>query len=162
MVAAANFEAAGKLLDIDEGEVISEDESKTVVVRRSPLGVVAVIAPWNAPIVLGWKPSSVALACGNAVVLKPSPQTPLTTLRIGELLQPFLPPGVLNVVVGADGFEFNPGAFISSNPLVNKVVFTGSTEVGRKVMTACAEAGFTRVLLELGGNDAAIIRHDRD
>ena len=64
-----------------------------VVVQHMPLGVVAVIAPWNAPIVLGWKPTATALACGNCVVLKPAPQTPLTTLRIGELLRPILPRG---------------------------------------------------------------------
>lgn len=161
LVAAANFENAGRLLDISKQEDICEDEHKKVVVRRVPLGVVAVIAPWNAPIVLGWKPTSSALACGNTVVLKPAPQTPLTTLRIGELLRPLLPPGVLNVVVGTDTSAPRPGELLISHPLVKKVVFTGSTAIGRKVMSACAK-DFKRILLELGGNDAAIIRHDCD
>jgi len=161
LVAAANFEHAALLLDIRTQEDICEDEHKKVVVRRIPLGVVAVIAPWNAPIVLGWKPTSSALACGNTVILKPAPQTPLTTLRIGELLRPLLPPGVLNVVVGRDTMTPRPGEILTSHPLVRKVVFTGSTAIGRKVVSACAQ-DFKRMLLELGGNDAAIIREDCD
>eukprot|EP00913_Durusdinium_trenchii_P016526 g15532.t1 len=143
-------------LDINQEKVISEDEEKKVVVRRTPLGVVAVIAPWNAPIVLGWKPTATALACGNAVVLKPAPQTPLTTLRIGELLRPILPRGVLNVVVGSDAVSLRPGEILTNHDLVRKVVFTGSTAIGSKVMEACAN-NFKRVLLELGGNDPAML-----
>lgn len=161
MVAAACFDTAGVRLNIDEEEEISEDDEKRVVIRRSPIGVVAIIAPWNAPIVLGWKPTSCALACGNTVVLKPAPQTPLTTLRIGEMLRPLLPPGVLNVVTGSDDSDPNPGKVLVNHPLVRKVVFTGSTSVGSKVMQACA-TNFKRLLLELGGNDAAIIRADVD
>ncbi|CAK9049509.1 unnamed protein product [Durusdinium trenchii] len=161
MVAAATFENAARFLDINQEKVISEDEEKKVVVRRTPLGVVAVIAPWNAPIVLGWKPTATALACGNAVVLKPAPQTPLTTLRIGELLRPILPRGVLNVVVGSDAVSLRPGEILTNHDLVRKVVFTGSTAIGSKVMEACAN-NFKRVLLELGGNDPAIVREDAD
>jgi len=162
LVAAATFENAARFLDINKERVISEDEEKKVVVRRMPLGVVAVIAPWNAPIVLGWKPTATALACGNTVVLKPAPQTPLTTLRIGELLRPILPRGVLNVVVGSDNVGLRPGEILTRNELVRKVVFTGSTAIGSKVMEACANNGFKRVLLELGGNDPAIVREDAD
>jgi len=162
LVAAGTFENAARFLDINKERVISEDEEKKVVVRRMPLGVVAVIAPWNAPIVLGWKPTATALACGNTVVLKPAPQTPLTTLRIGELLRPILPRGVLNVVVGSDNVEPRPGELLTRNELVRKVVFTGSTAIGSKVMEACANNGFKRVLLELGGNDPAIVREDAD
>ncbi|CAJ1337459.1 unnamed protein product [Effrenium voratum] len=146
---------------MDGEQLVSEDEEKKVVVRRTPLGVVAVIAPWNAPIVLGWKPTATALACGNAVVLKPAPQTPLTTLRIGELLRPILPRGVLNVVVGADDSNPRPGEILTNHSAVRKVVFTGSTAIGSKVMEACAK-GFKRLLLELGGNDPAIVREDAD
>jgi len=160
-VAAACFDKAGVSLDISVEDEIEEDDVKRVVVRHCPLGVVAVIAPWNAPIVLGWKPTAAALACGNTVVLKPAPQTPLTTLRIGELLRPLLPPGVLNVIVGSDDSSPKPGEVLTSHPLVRKVVFTGSTLVGQKVMEACAR-DFKRILLELGGNDAAIIREDVD
>lgn len=163
-VAAAMFEAAAQSLDIDsQEEAVREDDDKRIVLRRLPLGVVCIIAPWNAPIILGWKPTAVALACGNCVVLKPSPQTPLTTLRIAELLQGKLLPGVLNVVTGRDGVpgEQRPGEVLSNHPLVRKVVFTGSVEVGRKVMAACADK-LTRILLELGGNDAAIVLEDCD
>lgn len=161
IVAAANFEASARLLNIEREEEVSSDGDKRVVLRRTPIGVVAVIAPWNAPIVLGWKPTSSALACGNTVVLKPAPQTPLTSLRIGELFRGVLPPGVLNVVVGSDRSEPRPGEVLTSHPMVRKVVFTGSAAIGSKVMEACAK-DFKRILLELGGNDAAIIRHDVD
>eukprot|EP00931_Biecheleriopsis_adriatica_P056710 TRINITY_DN33619_c0_g1_i1.p1 TRINITY_DN33619_c0_g1~~TRINITY_DN33619_c0_g1_i1.p1 ORF type:complete len:908 (+),score=192.99 TRINITY_DN33619_c0_g1_i1:33-2756(+) len=161
IVAAASFENAARLLNIEQEKVISVDEEKKVVVRRSPIGVTAIIAPWNAPIVLGWKPTATALACGNTVVLKPAPQTPLTTLRIGELLRPLLPRGVLNVVVASDKTDPRPGEILTAHPLVRKVVFTGSTAIGSKVMAACAK-DFKRVLLELGGNDPAIVREDTD
>eukprot|EP00930_Biecheleria_cincta_P056927 TRINITY_DN42946_c0_g1_i1.p1 TRINITY_DN42946_c0_g1~~TRINITY_DN42946_c0_g1_i1.p1 ORF type:complete len:891 (-),score=154.18 TRINITY_DN42946_c0_g1_i1:48-2720(-) len=161
IVAAACLDAAGRLLDIDKEKLISEDETKRVVVQQIPLGVTAVIAPWNAPIVLGWKPTATALACGNTVVLKPAPQTPLTTLRIGELLRPLLPPGVLNVVCATDTRSPRPGEILTSHPAVKKVVFTGSTAIGSKVMAACAK-DFKRLLLELGGNDAAIVCADCD
>ncbi|CAE7590014.1 Aldh1a3 [Symbiodinium natans] len=161
IVAAASFENAARFLDISQERLISEDEEKKVVIRRMPVGVVAVIAPWNAPIVLGWKPTATALACGNPVVLKPAPQTPLTTLRIGELLRPLLPRGVLNVVVGSDLSNPKPGEILTNHELVRKVVFTGSTAIGSKVMEACAK-GFKRLLLELGGNDPAIVREDCD
>mmetsp|Transcript_24773 Transcript_24773/g.45417 ORF Transcript_24773/g.45417 Transcript_24773/m.45417 type:complete len:899 (-) Transcript_24773:15-2711(-) len=160
-VAAACFDKAGQSLDITVEDEISADDEKRVVVRHCPFGVVSVIAPWNAPIVLGWKPTAAALACGNTVVLKPAPQTPLTTLRIGELLRGLLPPGVLNVVVAPDTAVPKVGEVLTSHPLVRKVVFTGSTLVGRKVMEACAR-DFKRLLLELGGNDAAIVREDVD
>lgn len=162
-VAAACFDNAAKLLNVEghEEEILCDNE-KRVVTRRSPIGVVAVIAPWNAPVVLGWKPTSTALACGNTVVLKPAPQTPLTTLRIGELLRPLLPPGVLNVVVGKDvDVDVRPGEVLTEHPLVRKVVFTGSTKVGSAVMAACSK-DFKRVLLELGGNDAAVVCEDCD
>mmetsp|Transcript_59055 Transcript_59055/g.132249 ORF Transcript_59055/g.132249 Transcript_59055/m.132249 type:complete len:898 (-) Transcript_59055:14-2707(-) len=160
-VAAACFDKAGQSLDSTVERDIEGDDEKRVVVRHCPLGVVTVIAPWNAPIVLGWKPTAAALACGNTVVLKPAPQTPLTTLRIGELLRCLLPPGVLNVVVAPDTQVPKVGEVLTSHPLVRKVVFTGSTLVGRKVMEACAR-DFKRLLLELGGNDAAIVREDVD
>lgn len=160
-VAAATFESAARKLDLNHEEVISEDDEKKVVIRHSPIGVVAIIAPWNAPIILGWKPTACALACGNTVVLKPAPQTPLTTLRIGEMLRTILPSGVLNIVVGSDDNSPRPGEVLTGHPLVRKVVFTGSASVGTKVMTACAK-DFKRILLELGGNDAAIVREDVD
>ena len=98
-----------------------------------------------------------ALLAGNTVVLKPSPYTPLSSLALGELLQPVLPPGVLNVVSGGDAL----GAWVSEHPVVRKVSFTGSVETGKKI-AAVAAPDLKRVTLELGGNDPAIVLHDVD
>jgi len=98
-----------------------------------------------------------ALLAGNTVVLKPSPFTPLTTLKIGEILRDVLPPGVLNIVTGGDAL----GPWMTSHPGIDKVSFTGSTQTGRKVMESAAST-LKRVTLELGGNDAAIVMPDVD
>jgi acyl-CoA reductase-like NAD-dependent aldehyde dehydrogenase len=127
------------------------------VVTRVPLGVVAAIAPWNFPLLLGiWKVAP-ALACGNTMVLKPSPFTPLTSLRFGELAQRFLPPGVLNVISGSDRL----GPWMTAHPGFAKVAFTGSTATGRAIMRGVAD-NLTRLTLELGGNDPAIVLPDAD
>jgi acyl-CoA reductase-like NAD-dependent aldehyde dehydrogenase len=125
------------------------------VTRRVPIGVVGAIAPWNFPLILAvWKVAP-ALLAGNTVVLKPSPYTPLTTLRFGELLQRVLPPGVVNVVSGGDDL----GPWMSSHPGIDKISFTGSTVTGKKVMMSAA-SNLKRLTLELGGNDAAIVLPD--
>jgi aldehyde dehydrogenase (NAD+) len=98
-----------------------------------------------------------ALLAGNTVVLKPSPFTPLTTLRMGELLRGVLPDGVLNIVTGGDAL----GPWMTSHPGIDKISFTGSSATGRKVMASAAET-LKRVTLELGGNDAAIVLPDVD
>jgi acyl-CoA reductase-like NAD-dependent aldehyde dehydrogenase len=123
--------------------------------RRVPLGVVGAIAPWNFPISLAMMKVAPALLAGNTVVLKPSPFTPLTTLRLGQLLQSILPAGVLNVVSGGDQL----GSWMTTHPGIDKIGFTGSTATGRKVMASAAET-LKRVTLELGGNDAAIVLPD--
>jgi acyl-CoA reductase-like NAD-dependent aldehyde dehydrogenase len=125
--------------------------------RHVPLGVVAAIAPWNYPIILSMFKLAPALLAGNSVVLKPSPFTPLTTLKIGELMRDLLPPGVLNVISGGDAL----GPWMTGHPGVDKVSFTGSTATGRRVM-ASAAASLKRVTLELGGNDPAIVLPDVD
>jgi acyl-CoA reductase-like NAD-dependent aldehyde dehydrogenase len=138
-------------------EVIQDDERVLIEVLRRPLGVVAAITPWNFPLLLAsWKIAP-ALLAGNTMVLKPSPFTPLTTLRFGELLSSVLPPGVLNVVSGGDDL----GAWMTSHPVPRKVSFTGSVATGKHV-AASAAPDLKRVTLELGGNDAAIVLDDVD
>ena len=126
---------------------------------REPIGVVGQIIPWNFPLLMAaWKLGA-ALACGNTVVLKPAEQTPLSALRLGELLDDAgIPPGVVNIVTG-DGET--AGAAIAAHPGLDKVAFTGSTEVGRKIMRAAA-GNLKRVSLELGGKSPNIIFADAD
>lgn len=125
------------------------------VTRHIPLGVIGAIAPWNFPVLLAVFKLSSALLAGNTVVLKPSPLTPLTTLKVGELMQQVLPAGVLNVISGGDGL----GPQMTSHPGFAKISFTGSTTTGRKVMQGAA-AALKHLTLELGGNDAAIVMPD--
>jgi acyl-CoA reductase-like NAD-dependent aldehyde dehydrogenase len=125
--------------------------------RHVPIGVVAAIAPWNFPMTLAiWKIAP-ALLTGNTVVLKPSPFTPLTSLKMGELFRDLLPPGVLNVVCGGDRL----GPWLTEHPDIGKIAFTGSTATGRRVMQS-ASGRLKRITLELGGNDAAIVLPDVD
>jgi acyl-CoA reductase-like NAD-dependent aldehyde dehydrogenase len=126
---------------------------------KEPLGVVGVIVPWNFPMpIAGWGMAP-ALAAGNTVVLKPAEVTPLTAIRLGELaLEAGLPPDVLQVLPGKGSVV---GQRFVDNPGVNKVVFTGSTEVGKAVMAGCA-AQVKPVTLELGGKSANIVFADAD
>jgi acyl-CoA reductase-like NAD-dependent aldehyde dehydrogenase len=138
-------------------EVVQDDERALVEVLRKPLGVVAAITPWNFPVSLAsWKIAP-ALLAGNTMVLKPSPYTPLSSLRIGELLRGVLPPGVLNVVSGGDAL----GAWMTAHPVPRKISFTGSVATGKRVAAAAAP-DLKRVTLELGGNDPAILLDDVD
>lgn len=126
---------------------------------REPVGVVGQIIPWNFPLLMAaWKLGA-ALACGNTVVLKPAEQTPLSALRLGELLdEAGIPPGVVNIVTG---FGETAGAAIAAHPDVDKVAFTGSTEVGHEIMRAAA-GNLKRVSLELGGKSPNIVFADAD
>jgi acyl-CoA reductase-like NAD-dependent aldehyde dehydrogenase len=126
---------------------------------REPLGVVGLIVPWNFPLMLAsWKLGP-ALACGNTVVLKPAELTPLTAIRLSELvLEAGIPEGVVNVVVGPGSVA---GERLIAHPDVAKIGFTGSTEVGRRVMEGAART-VKRVTLELGGKSANIIFEDAD
>src|SRR5438094_5881372 len=126
---------------------------------REPLGVVGLIVPWNFPLVLAsWKLGP-ALACGNTVVLKPAELTPLTALRFAELaLEAGIPEGVVNVLVGPGSVV---GERLVAHPDVAKIGFTGSTEVGRRVMEGAAQT-IKRVTLELGGKSANVIFGDAD
>lgn len=125
--------------------------------HRMPLGVVAAIVPFNFPLALMAFKLPGALVTGNTVVLKPSPTTPLSTIRWATLIKDALPPGVLNVVI--DGGDVGP--HLTSHPDVRKISFTGSTETGRRVMQTAAK-DLKRVTLELGGNDPAIVLPDAD
>ncbi|WP_153393658.1 aldehyde dehydrogenase family protein [Ornithinicoccus halotolerans] len=124
-----------------------------------PLGVVGVIVPWNFPMpIAGWG-FAPALAAGNTVVLKPAELTPLTAIRLGELaLEAGLPAGVLQVLPGKGSVV---GQRFVTHPAVRKVVFTGSTEVGRGIMRGCADQ-IKRLTLELGGKNASIVFADAD
>ena len=138
-------------------EVIQDDDNAFAEVIRRPLGVVAAITPWNFPLVLAsWKIAP-ALLAGNTMVLKPSPYTPLATLKMGEILAGVLPPGVLNVVSGGDEL----GQWMTSHPVPRKISFTGSVATGKQVAAAAAP-DLKRVTLELGGNDPAIVLDDVD
>ena len=126
---------------------------------REPLGVVGQIIPWNFPLQMAsWKLAP-ALACGNTAVLKPAEQTPLTALRLGELmLEAGIPEGVVNIV---PGFGETAGAALAAHPDVDKIAFTGSTEVGKKILQASV-GNLKKVTLELGGKSPDIIFPDAD
>ncbi|MEP6867192.1 MAG: aldehyde dehydrogenase family protein [Novosphingobium sp.] len=138
-------------------EYVQDDDEAHIAVHRRPLGVVLAITPWNWPVMIAIWQIMPAIRAGNTVVLKPSPFTPLSTLKLVELLQQALPPGVLNVVAGPDDL----GPVLTSHPDVAKVCFTGSTATGRRVMTSAAPT-LKRLTLELGGNDAGIVLPDAD
>ena len=129
------------------------------VTFREPLGVVGVIVPWNFPMpIAGWG-FAPALAAGNTVVLKPAEITPLTAMRIAELaLEAGLPEGVFTVLPGSGSVV---GQRFVTHPLVRKVCFTGSTEVGKQIMAGCADQ-VKRVTLELGGKSANVVFADAD
>jgi len=138
-------------------ETIQDDNTAQVTLHRKPIGVVGSITPWNFPVMIAIWHIMPAIQAGNTVVLKPSPNTPLATLRLGQLLQEALPPGVLNVVSGPNEI----GQAMSEHPGIDKIIFTGSTATGRKVMASGA-ANLKRLTLELGGNDAGIVLPDVD
>lgn len=139
-----------------ERRVVTDDRAGLVV--HDPVGVVAAIVPWNAPVTLAaWKVAP-ALAAGCTVVLKPPPEAPLSGFVLAEALEAAgVPPGVLNVVPG--GRE--AGEHLVTHPGVDKVAFTGSTDAGKRIMSLCAER-VARVSLELGGKSASIVCDDAD
>src|SRR5579875_562718 len=125
----------------------------TSILRREPAGVAGLITPWNYPLLLAVTKLAPALAAGNAVVLKPSEQAPLTALHLARLAEPILPAGVLNVVTG-DGAV--AGAALVTHPDVDVVSLTGGSETGKEVSRAAA-ATLTRVRLELGGKAPCVV-----
>jgi aldehyde dehydrogenase (NAD+) len=143
-----------------EGKTIPINGNFFCYTRHEPVGVVGQIIPWNFPILMqAWKLGP-ALATGCTVVLKPAEQTPLTALRIGELaMEAGLPEGVLNII---PGYGETAGAAIAEHYDVDKVAFTGSTEVGKIIMQAAAKTNLKRVTLELGGKSPNIVFADAD
>ncbi|KAL4867808.1 hypothetical protein BDV12DRAFT_209526 [Aspergillus spectabilis] len=138
-------------------EVIREDATTRVILRYTPLGVTAAIVPWNFPIMLACGKIGPSLTTGNPIILKPSPFTPYTALKLAELAQQFFPVGVVQALSGDDSL----GPMLTAHPGVSKISFTGSTATGKRVMES-AGRNLTRVTLELGGNDAAIVCADAD
>ncbi len=150
---------AGLAKNIRGGYVPNLDEGAYGLVLKRPVGVVAAIVPWNFPTTLLGNKLGPALVTGNTVVAKPAETTPLTTLRIAELMhQAGLPAGVFNVITGTGPVA---GEALVRHPLVRKVAFTGSTAVGKRIMALAAE-GIKRVTLELGGSDPMIVCDDAD
>jgi len=143
-----------------EGKTIPVSGPFFTYTRHEPVGVVGQIIPWNFPILMqAWKWGP-ALATGCTVVLKPAEQTPLTALRVGELaLEAGFPEGVINIV---PGFGETAGAAVAEHYDIDKVAFTGSTEVGKLVMQAAARTNLKRVTLELGGKSPNIVFADAD
>ena len=136
---------------------LQDDDQQCAELHRRPLGVVAAIVPWNFPLVMACYKLGPALITGNVCLIKPSPSTPLATLRLGELIADLVPPGVVSIL--PDGGDVGP--LLTGHPDIDKISFTGSTTTGRSVMRAAAD-NLQRITLELGGNDAAIVLDDVD
>ncbi len=150
---------AGLGKNLRGGYVPSLDEGKYGIILKRPIGVVAAIVPWNFPVSLMGNKIGPALVAGNTVIVKPATTTPLTDLRVIQLMnQVGLPPGVLNIVTGPGA---TLGEAILAHPKVRKIGFTGATTTGRHVMQVASET-IKRVTLELGGSDPMIVCDDAD
>jgi aldehyde dehydrogenase (NAD+) len=141
-----------------EGTTVETDDSRHVQTLREPYGVVGQIIPWNFPLLMAaWKLGP-ALAAGNAVVLKPAEETPLSILKLMEVAGDVIPDGVVNVVTG---FGEEAGAPLSNHDGIRKLAFTGSTEIGKEVMKSAAD-NVTDLTLELGGKSPLVVFPDAD
>lgn len=139
-------------------ETINEDsDTRFSRTRRVPVGVVAGIVPWNFPLLMAVQKIAPAILSGCTIVLKPSPFTPLTTLKFAELIKDVVPAGVVNIITGEDAL----GPMMTSHPDIDKITFTGSTATGKRIMEG-ASKDLKRITLELGGNDASIVLPDAD
>ncbi|HEY8509498.1 MAG TPA: aldehyde dehydrogenase family protein [Steroidobacteraceae bacterium] len=139
-------------------ETLRSDERGRVVLEYQPMGVVGAIAPWNSPLVLATQIAAQALVTGNSVIVKPSPFTPLATLKLGEIAARTLPRGLFNTLSGGNDL----GRWMTEHPGIDKIGFVGSVATGKRVMASAATSNLKRVSLELGGNDAAIVLPDAD
>jgi 2-formylbenzoate dehydrogenase len=142
-----------------KGEVIPASGQHLHYTTREPFGVVGRIIPFNHPIMFAAGKIAAPLVAGNTVILKPAHQTPLSALRLGELVADALPPGVLNIVTGA-GAE--PGAAIARHPDVRRIAFIGSARTGRAIQAAAADVAVKQISLELGGKNAMLVLPDAD
>ena len=153
---AAGLAAAQSGLTLDD-VINQDDDTRLSRTRRVPVGVVGGIVPWNFPVMMAIQKIVPALISGCTIVLKPSPFTPLTTLRIAELIKDVVPAGTVNIITGPDEL----GPLITEHPDIDKITFTGSTATGKKIMEGAA-GDLKRITLELGGNDASIVLPDAD
>ena len=142
------------------GKTIPVDGNYLCMTKHEPVGICGQIIPWNFPLVMqAWKLGP-ALCAGNTIILKPAEQTPLTALYVGALsIEAGFPPGVINIV---PGYGPTAGAGLSEHPDVDKIAFTGSTEVGHIIKKACGESNLKRCTLELGGKSPNIVLADAD
>lgn len=138
-------------------KVLQDNNEGRVELHRKPIGVVGSITPWNWPVMIAVWHILPAIRAGNTVVNKPAPQTPLSTLRMVELMNEVLPAGVVNCVSGDDAL----GQAMSEHEGIGKIIFTGSCTTGKKIMASASET-LKRLTLELGGNDAGIVLPDVD
>jgi acyl-CoA reductase-like NAD-dependent aldehyde dehydrogenase len=138
-------------------DILEDTPERTVTVVRRPVGVVAAISPWNAPILIMCEKIATALLVGDTVVAKPSPFTPLATLTLGRIWKDIVPPGVLNILAGGNEL----GAQMVAHRVTRMISFTGSVAAGQKI-AATAASSLKNLVLELGGNDAAIVLPDVD
>jgi aldehyde dehydrogenase (NAD+)/betaine-aldehyde dehydrogenase len=154
---AATFRYFGGMADKLEGTIVPVEKGFLNYVLREPVGVVGQIVPWNFPLMFcSWKMGP-ALAAGNCVVMKPAELTPLSSLRVAELMAEVgFPPGVVNIL---PGYGHTAGAQLAAHPGVQKIAFTGSTVTGRKIVEASA-GNLKRVQLELGGKGANVVFED--
>lgn len=142
------------------GQTVEINENKLAYTRHEPYGVVGTITPWNSPLGMLALKLGPGLATGNTLVMKPSELTPLTALRLADLInEAGFPPGVVNIV---NGYGHTVGQAISEHPLIEKVSFTGSGVTGRKVLKASADSNLKNVTLELGGKSPTIVFDDAD
>ena len=147
--------------DVELKDEVTEDHQKIMVTKYVPLGVVAAIVPWNFPIVLSIVKIASAVITGNCIIVKPSPYTPYTALKMVEIAQGFFPEGVVQVVGGGDDI----GPALVGHEGIDKISFTGSGRTGKRILEGAGDVGVTglkRVTLEMGGNDAAIVCADVD
>ncbi|VAV89029.1 aldehyde dehydrogenase family protein [hydrothermal vent metagenome] len=151
---AAAMSGAQATLDLDD-EINEDTDERFSRTRRVPVGVVGGIVPWNFPVMMAVQKIAPAILSGCTIVLKPSPFTPLATLRLAELIKDVVPAGVVNIITGEDSL----GPLITAHPDIDKITFTGSTATGKKIMEG-ASKDLKRITLELGGNDASIVLPD--
>lgn len=156
IIGASAMVGAQATLDLDD-EINEDSDTRLSRTRRVPVGVVGGIVPWNFPVMMAMQKIAPAMLSGCTIVLKPSPFTPLTTLRLAELIKDAAPAGVINVITGEDSL----GPMITEHPDIDKITFTGSTATGKKIMEG-ASRDLKRITLELGGNDASIVLPDAD
>jgi betaine-aldehyde dehydrogenase len=154
--AADLFRYFGGLASELKGETVPLGEHVLSYTRREPIGVVGAVIPWNSPVALGAMKIAMSLAAGNTLVLKAAEDAPLGVLRMAELCAEHLPAGVLNVLTG---YGEEAGAALAQHPLVRKLSFTGSTEVGKLIMHAAADR-IVPVSLELGGKSPCVVFPD--